>query len=107
MKPRIGFYGWSFVDIMNAAYEKAAREGMVITGIDVGRPGGDHSAVTMVIIDDPYMEAHTYEGEFQVVHPREAMSQMAKMIEHEKLPAARSTEKNKGPQPRTRYPRRR
>jgi hypothetical protein len=128
MRPRIGFYGWGIQKIL-AEYEKALREGtahvrltpmhddILVTGVDVGSPGGDHTAYTgmrggnveFVIIDDPYAEEHTYEGEFHVVSPREAMSEMAKLIKFEEaLPRAKDvTVRNKGPQPRTKYPRRR
>jgi hypothetical protein len=128
-----GFYGWSFVALM-AAYEKAMREGQVfvrqtpmreddlaeriiVTGVDVGSPDGDHTThayrgvngIDFVIIDDPYAESRpVYEGEFHVVEPRMAMSTYVSEIEEAKLIAhAPSTEKNKGPQPRTKYPRRR
>lgn len=95
----------------------------MIMGVDVGAPGGDYTGfafrgtnsnaksfryVETIIVDDPYAEEQrTFEGEFHEVKPREAMSSVLKYIEHEKLPAARSTEKNRGPQPRTKYPRRR
>jgi hypothetical protein len=126
MRPLVGFHGWGFQRIMEA-YAQAVKDGTVhvkttpmrhddpvIVGIDVGHPDGDRTAyayrgtagIEVVIIDDPYQEAHTYEGEFHEVSPREAMSQMAKFVEH-KLPAARDTTPNRGPRPRTKYPRRR
>lgn len=128
MRPRVGFYGWGFTQLM-AAYEKALREGqvfvrstpmhddsIVVMGVDVGSPDGDKTAhacrgvngIDFVIIDDPYQEAHTYEGEFHVVPPREAMSTYVREIDEAKLIVpARNEVKNKGPQPRTKYPRRR
>jgi hypothetical protein len=117
-----GFYGWGFMEIMRA-YEQAMREGLVltrtthvhddsilITGVDVGAPDGDRTAVAalrgknrleVIIIDDPYQEAHTYEGEFHEIN------EIAKALAHEKLPAAQDTTPNRGPKPRTKYPRRR
>ena len=128
MRPRIGFYGWGIQRIL-AEYEKALQEGtahvrltpmhddILVMGVDVGSPGGDRTAfalrgkdrVQVIILDDPHEEAHTYEGEFHVVSPREAMSEMAKMLKFEEaLPHAKDvTVRNKGPQPRTKYPRRR
>jgi hypothetical protein len=124
VKPRVGFYGWGFQRLMQA-YEKALSEGqvmvrltpvsednvaerLVVMGVDDARVRGLHG-IDVVIIDDPYAEEQrTYEGEYHEVSPREAMSQMAKLVKFdESLPAAQSTEKNRGPQPRTKYPRRR
>jgi hypothetical protein len=123
VRPRVGFYGWGFQRLMEA-YEQAVRDGqvmvrftpmredsvderLVVMGVDDARVRG--FPIDVVIIDDPYAEAQrTYEGEFHEVSPREAMSQMAKLVKFdEALPSAPSTEKNKGPQPRTKYPRRR
>lgn len=114
--------GWRIPPALLEAYARAAREGLVLVSVNVGAEDADRTVYTVggtggnptglridaVIIDDPWGDEHTYEGEFHVVPPREAMSEMAKMIKFdEALPSAQSTVKNRGPQPRTKYPRRR
>lgn len=121
MKPIIGFHGWGFQKIM-AEYAQALQEGrvharhtpmhddIVIMGVDVGSPDGDRTAVAalrgknrieVIVIDDPYNEAHTFDGQFHEIN------EIAKHLKFDEMPAAQCTVKNRGPQPRTKYPRRR
>jgi hypothetical protein len=80
--------------ILHLESPRRDRGEFVIMGVDTALTGKDRS--TMVIIDDPYAEeARTLEGEFREICE-------AKLLAH-----APSTEKNRGPQPRTKYPRRR
>lgn len=62
-----------------------------------------------ISMDDPYAESRpVYEGEFHVVEPRKAMSTYVQEIQELKQAAQHEyTVRNKGPQPRTRFPRRR
>lgn len=81
----------------------SGRPVLVICGIDMAMVdalrGLTNGSAEMIVIDDP-LNATTEEL-------RKDFGKFARTIDFEKLPAARAPVEHKGPQPRTKYPRRR